>query len=158
MYIEPLNNKSLNFIAAERDIKTKQAFKVLKLLLDDGIRFHHKRLLKKMDNYCLIYEDRIVHLSSLSEKEKNVFINLIFKHLNLQRISKNLLLIRKLNIAHYKGKFYYLDDAIKSGEDIQIRGENGNWRKRTYLYPIDVSIASPRQNKNRYFRKYHKTN
>lgn len=158
MYIEPLSDKKLDFIAAQYDIKTRQAFKVLKLTLDTGLRFHHRRLLKKMDDYSLVYEDRTVHLSSFSEKEKNIFINILFEYLNLQRITKNLLLIRKLNLAHYNGKYYYLDGAIRSGNDIQIKGENGTWRKTTFLCPIDVSIANPRQSRTKYFRKYHKTN
>jgi hypothetical protein len=148
----------LDFIAAEHDIKTRQAFRVLKRLLDDGLRFHHKKLLKKLGNYCLIYKDRTVNISSFSEIEKSLFIDLIFKYLRLQRVTNNLLLIRKLNLAHYNGKYYYLDDAIRSGNDIQIKGENGNWRRMTLLYPIDVSISNPYTNRMKYIRKYHKTN
>lgn len=158
MYMEPLNDKKLDFVAGEYDIKTRQAFKVLKLFLDDGLRLHHKRLWNKMNNYHLRFENKTVYLSSFSETEKIVFIDLISEYLKLQPVKENLLLIRKLHIAHYKGKFYYLDDAIKSGDDVQIMGVNGKGRKMTTLYPIDVSIANPKLRSSKYLRKYHQIN
>ena len=154
-YLKPLCNEKLNHIVSQHDRKTRQSFKMVKFMFDHGMKFHHKKLLNKMDSIDLRFKDRVIKLSSFSDEEKVVFLNIGARYLKLDIVRKEFVLLRKLHLAYWKENFYYLHEAVKSTTTVQIAGEDGKWIRFTTLCPLDVSIANPSLMNARYLRRYH---